>query len=117
MKTKIMFPSKKDKRSVPQWRNPTALKTLTSTMVSVSKKCDLDMFLGDAGLPNNFNEINIQVGDHGNVNITELDKDDCITLVMKIHEKVFFGRKVFCRPIIGLLPTKEQQIHLHRHRI
>ena len=38
--------------------------------------------------------------------ISDLDKDICIDLVMGIHEKTHFGRKVYCRPVIGMSPVK-----------
>ena len=58
-------------------------------------------FLFEAGLSETTKNSNIMLGDHGNVDISELDKDDCITLTMNIHKKVFFGRMLYCRPIIG----------------
>ena len=70
------------------------------------KRDDLFQFLLDAGLPESFENKNIKLGDHGNVDISEVDKDDCITIVMNLHKKKFFERKLYCRPIIGLSPIK-----------
>ena len=58
------------------------------------------------GFPNLLKTKNIKLGDHGNVDISEVDKDDCITIVMNLHKKKFFERKLYCRPIIGLSPIK-----------
>ena len=59
-------------------------------------------FLYDNGLPKNHKDEDILIGNHGNVDINNLDKDVCIAIVMSLDKKVFFNKILHCRPIIGL---------------
>ena len=62
---------------------------------------DLMKVLKKHGLPDDFQEENVLIGDHGNVDIGNLDKDLCINLVTNLNNKKLFKNKIHCRPIVG----------------
>ena len=62
---------------------------------------DLTIALKENGLSEEFEEENIIIGDHGNADIVNLDKDTCINLVTNLNNKKLFKKIIHCRPIVG----------------
>ena len=62
-------------------------------------------YLVNAGLPESAKDT-VLVKSNGTVAITELDNEVCLKLIENIHNKVAFGKKIFCNGIIPLTPEK-----------
>ena len=69
-------------------------------------KATLLKFLIDNGLPDKTLQNDVNWGDHGNMDIKNLNTDVCQELIMNIDKKIYFDKKLHCRPIIGLTPEK-----------
>ena len=62
-------------------------------------------YLVNAGLPESAKDT-VLVKPNGTVTTTELDNEVCLKLIENIHNKVAFGKKLFCNGIIPLTPEK-----------
>ena len=67
--------------------------------------------LRENGLPDNIDEENIDVGDHGNVEISGLDNKICLEIIKKTHypdcRKQFLNKPIYCRAVIDLKNPSE----------
>ena len=70
---------------------------------------DIMEFLIKAGLPESKSE-NVVIRDNGAVTVKNLENAVCLELIENIHNKVGFGKKLFCNGIIALTPEKDAAI-------
>ena len=66
---------------------------------------DIIDFLVNAGLPEALKDT-VEIKPNGKVTIKNLDNAVCLQLISKIHNKVEFGKKLFCNGFIALTPEK-----------
>ena len=64
-------------------------------------------FLVRAGMPESLRE-NVEIKSNGSVSLKNTDNAICLSLIANIHNKVEFGRKLFCNGFIALTPEKEE---------
>ena len=64
-------------------------------------------FLVNAGLPESAKDT-VLVKPTGMVTIAKLENEVCLKLIENIHNKVAFGKKLFCNGIIPLTPEKSE---------
>ena len=62
-------------------------------------------FLINSGLPESHKE-NVKVKQNGTVMIDNLPNKDCIALIEAVHNKVNFGKKLYCNGVIPCTPEK-----------
>ena len=66
-------------------------------------------FLVKAGLPETLKET-VVIRNNGLVTIKGLSNSVCLDMISRIHNKVEFGKKLFCNGLIALTPEKEDVI-------
>ena len=84
---------------------------MTGTELELSlAKPDVISFLKSKGLPGNVSDKDINVGDHGNVDINNISSETCQDLIKNISfaetREKFFGRPIYCRATRELTPVK-----------
>ena len=68
---------------------------------------DIVQYLVKAGLPESKRE-NIEIKSNGSVTIQNIDNVICLDMIRNIHNKVEFGKKLFCNGFIALTPEKTE---------
>ena len=68
---------------------------------------DIVQYLVKAGLPESKRE-NIEIKSNGSVTIQNIDNVICLDMIRSIHNKVEFGKKLFCNGFIALTPEKAE---------
>ena len=75
-----------------------------------TKQAEIVEFLLSRSLPDDFSEDKVEVGSHGNVEITKISSETCQEIISKVHfaetRQKFFGRPIYCRAIRELTPVK-----------
>ena len=73
-------------------------------------KAEIVSFLKTKGLQVDSSENNVQVGDHGNVEINRISSQTCLEIIKNINfsdtREKFFGRPIYCRATRELSPLK-----------
>ena len=67
---------------------------------------DILEYLVSSGLPEGFKD-NAVIRNNGSVSIKNLENSVALNLITNIHNKVQFGKKLFCNGFIALTPEKE----------
>jgi hypothetical protein len=67
---------------------------------------DIIEYLVNSGLPEAHKDTVI-IGGNGKVTIKNLENSVCLSLISNIHNKVEFGKKLFCNGFIALTPEKD----------
>ena len=62
-------------------------------------------FLITSGLPETLKD-NVVITSNGVINIRNLNNAVCLALIVQLHQKKFFGRKLYCNGMISLTPDK-----------
>ena len=75
---------------------------------------DIMEFIVEAGLPETLKDT-VVIRNNGIVTIKNLENAVCLELISKIHNKVQFGKKVFCNGLIALTPEKEKDAVVKEH--
>ena len=77
-----------------------------------TKEAEIIDFLLSKGLPEDFTKDKIEVGSHGNVEVTRISPQTCREIISKIHfaetRQKYFGKPIYCRAIRELTPVKKQ---------
>ena len=66
---------------------------------------DIMEYLVKAGLPESKKE-NVEIKSNGSVTLKDIDNAICLSIIKSIHNKVEFGRRLFCNGYIALTPEK-----------
>ena len=69
---------------------------------------DIMEFLVKAGMPESLRG-NVEIKNNGSVSLKNADNAICRNLIANIHNKVEFGKKLFCNGFIALTPDKGEQ--------
>ena len=77
---------------------------------------DIMEFLVKAGMPDSMKDT-VEIKNNGSVTLKSLDNAVCLRLIGNIHNKVEFGKKLFCNGIIALTPEKDDEAAGETHHV
>ena len=61
-----------------------------------------------SGLPESKKDF-IRINAKGTVTIRDLENEECLMMINNIHQKIHFGKKLYCNGVVPLTPVKQAQ--------